>query len=57
MTAKMDAGDIWLQLEKKIENEDNFETVANKMGKLGAETWALVVVATVMEKLNGLDRL
>jgi len=55
MSPKMDAGVIWLQLETEIKKTDNFETIADGMGKLGAQTWSLPIVATIFEDLWGLD--
>lgn len=47
MSKKMDAGPIWLQLPVTIETSDTFDSLALKMGQLGATTWTLPLVANL----------
>lgn len=55
MTPKMDAGFIWLQISTLIKNEDNFETISDKMGKLGAKNWTLPLVSQIWDDVWALD--
>ncbi|MEM1312132.1 MAG: methionyl-tRNA formyltransferase [Patescibacteria group bacterium] len=48
MIKQMDAGSIYLQLDSNLEANASFGDVAQKMGYLGAETWALVTVAKIL---------
>lgn len=50
MTKGMDSGPIWLQIPQVIKKSDTFETFANQTGKLGAETWALPIIANLIEQ-------
>ena len=51
MTKGMDSGPIWLQIPTLIDSCDTFETFADKMGKLGSETWTLPLVANLLQKI------
>lgn len=52
MTKKMDAGDIWLQIPVKISPECDITDLINEMGTLGAKTWALPIVAKVINQMK-----
>lgn len=54
MTKGMDSGPIWLQIPQIIQKSDTFETFADSMGKLGSQTWALPIIANLIEKMNEL---
>lgn len=51
MTKGMDSGPIWLQIPKTVEDSDTFQSFAEKMGKLGHETWALPIIANLIDKI------
>jgi methionyl-tRNA formyltransferase len=51
MTKAMDAGNIWIQLDKNLSGIRNFAELAIEKGHLGADTWSLVVVAKILETI------
>lgn len=54
MTKGMDSGPIWIQIPQIIQKSDTFETFTDSMGKLGSQTWALPIIANLIEKMNEL---
>jgi methionyl-tRNA formyltransferase len=50
MTEKMDAGDIYLQIDQSIPKNFLFSDVINLMAKLGGETWAIVACLKLVEE-------
>lgn len=50
MTKEMDAGNIWLQIEKKINSTEIFKDLAIKMGNLGSQTWSLVLALKLLSQ-------
>lgn len=52
MTKAMDAGDIWLQLEFELGPKIDFKSLADQMAELGANTWALPIVAKLGSLTN-----
>ncbi len=55
MTKGMDSGPIWLQIPRIIEKLDTFETFADKMGELGSKSWALPIIANLIERIMSKD--
>lgn len=55
MTKGMDSGPIWLQIPRIIKKLDTFETFADKMGELGSKSWALPVIANLIEQIMNKD--
>jgi methionyl-tRNA formyltransferase len=49
MTKGLDEGDIFLQFNTNIE-QDNFVTLSQRLGELGARTWAISVVNKLIGK-------
>ncbi len=53
MTKEMDAGDIWLKIDREVDNQTTFTQIAQKMGNLGAKTWSIVIAKIILaEKYN-----
>jgi methionyl-tRNA formyltransferase len=52
MTKEMDAGDIILQIPYKLNQLETFDTLANQNAELGKDTWAIVLVLQILEKLR-----
>lgn len=55
MVKDVDAGDIYLQIQKKIKPEDNFNSMSKKLGDLGSHTWALAAAMKYLEQINYLQ--
>jgi methionyl-tRNA formyltransferase len=49
MTKGLDEGDIFLQFNTNIE-QDNFVTLSQRLGELGAKTWAIAIVNKLVKK-------
>jgi methionyl-tRNA formyltransferase len=49
MTKAMDAGKVLLQLENELDPSLDFETMANQLGKLGAETLAIALLNQILD--------
>lgn len=49
MTKELDEGDVFLQFKTNIEN-DNFQTLSQRLGELGARTWAIAIVNKLINK-------
>jgi methionyl-tRNA formyltransferase len=52
MNEYMDAGDIYLQLQIDLHKDTVFSELANQMGVLGKETWALVAALRALEGMK-----
>ncbi len=50
MTRTMDAGNVLLQAGVDLENTDDFIGIAEKMGELGSQTWAIVTALQILER-------
>jgi len=48
VTKKMDAGDVYLQFQKTLAKEINFTGLAQEMGALGKNTWAVALVFKIL---------
>jgi methionyl-tRNA formyltransferase len=49
MTKGLDEGDIFLQFNTNIE-QDNFLTLSQRLGELGARTWSIAIVNKLVKK-------
>lgn len=49
MTKGLDEGDIFLQFNTNVE-QDNFATLSQRLGELGARTWAIAIVNKLVNK-------
>lgn len=54
MGTGMDNGDIWLQIQKTLVNE-NFSSLASKMGELGGQTWAIILAMRLLQQHDVLE--
>lgn len=52
MTREMDAGDLYLQIPVKLQSSQTIIGLSSIMGNLGADTWALAIMAKVLASIN-----
>ncbi len=56
MTAGMDAGNILLQIPKKIAEKQDFTSLAKEMGQVGKNTWAIAILSQILNKKSSIHR-